>query len=97
MRTRTRHLFRCAALVGITLLLAASAALAQSGGGYDLTWSTIDGGGGASSGGSYDLRGTIGQWDAGAMAGGDYTLEGGFWVGSPAGMGYGLYLPLVVK
>jgi len=51
---------------------------AQSGGGYDLTWSTMDGGGGASSGGAYLLGGTIGQPDAGAMTGGAYSLVGGF-------------------
>jgi len=54
---------------------------AQSGGNYDLTWSTIDGGGGTGTGGNYSLSGTIGQTDAGTMAGGDYRLEGGFWSG----------------
>jgi len=52
---------------------------AQTGGGYDLTWSTIDGGGGSSSGGSFLLNGSIGQPDAGALSGGDYNLQGGFW------------------
>ena len=56
-------------------------ALAQSGGGYDLTWNTIDGGGGTSSGGAYTLSGTIGQPDAGNLSGGVYTLNGGFWGG----------------
>ena len=54
-------------------------ASAQSGGGYDLTWNTIDGGGGTSTGGSYTLSGTIGQPDAGTSSGGTYTLNGGFW------------------
>lgn len=48
---------------------------------YEITWSSIDGGGGMSSGGSYTLVGSIGQADAGAMAGSDYELAGGFWVG----------------
>ena len=52
---------------------------AQTGGGYDLTWNTMDGGGGLSSGGDYSVYGTIGQPDAGAMNGGDYSLQGGFW------------------
>ena len=56
-------------------------ALAQTGGGYDLTWNTIDGGGGISSGGAYTLSGTIGQPDAGQLSGGVYTLNGGFWGG----------------
>jgi hypothetical protein len=56
----------------------------QTGGGYDLTWSTVDGGGQmVSSGGSYSLAATIGQPDAGPtsgpMAGGGYELVGGFW------------------
>jgi hypothetical protein len=63
-------------------LLVALPVLAQTGGIFDLTWSTIDGGGGAAStGGGFSLGGTIGQPDAGVMAGGDYTLAGGFWGG----------------
>jgi hypothetical protein len=70
---------------------------AQTGSGYDLTWSTIDGGGVRNAtGGAYTLGGTIGQPDASvAMNGGDYTLAGGFWgVGASQ---YKVYLPLVVK
>jgi len=63
----------------LLLLLLASAANA----GYNISWHTIDGGGGRSSGGSYVLTGTIGQPDAGAMSGGDYELLGGFWPGGP--------------
>ena len=70
-------------LLGISVEQAANAphsALAQTGGGYDLTWNTIDGGGGTSTGGVYSLSGTIGQPDAGTLTGGGtYTLNGGFW------------------
>jgi hypothetical protein len=59
------------------------AAMAQSGGDYELSWYTIDGGGGRSSGGSYVLTGTIGQPDAAYSAGGNYELLGGFWPGGP--------------
>lgn len=49
---------------------------------FDLTWHTIDGGGGTSTGGSFDLSGTIGQPDAGpTMTGGSFALVGGFWPG----------------
>ncbi len=51
-------------------------------GDYEITWSTIDGGGGTSTGGPYTLTGTIAQPDAGEMAGGDYELAGGFWPGT---------------
>jgi len=78
------------------LLLLASVALAQSGGGYDLSWNTIDGGGTTwSEGGGYSLGGTVGQPDAGVLSGGGYTLAGGFWGG--AAVRYGIYLPLVLR
>jgi len=69
-------------LLAISLLMVLPA-LGQTGGPYDLTWSTVDGGGGTSSGGQYVLVGTIGQPDAAYSAGGDYELLGGFWPGGP--------------
>jgi hypothetical protein len=80
----------------IAFLLLSSVARAQSGGGYDLTWSTIDGGGYTwSEGGGYSLGGTIGQPDAGALSGGGYTLAGGFWGGGL--IPYRINLPLVLR
>jgi hypothetical protein len=54
---------------------------AQSGGGYDLSWWTIDGGGITfATGGTFDLGGTVGQPDASsALTGGAFSLTGGFW------------------
>ena len=52
-------------------------------GDYELSWSTIDGGGGISSGGQYVVMGTSGQSDAAWSAGGNYELLGGFWPGGP--------------
>jgi hypothetical protein len=71
-------------ILNMVALLAASLSapslLAQSGGSYDLSWSTIDGGGGTSTGGVYSVSGTIGQPDAGAaMHGGNFSVTGGFW------------------
>ena len=63
--------------------LAALPSSAQSGGDYELTWSTIDGGGGTSSGGPYVLTGTMSQPEAGAMSGGEYEILAGFWPGPP--------------
>jgi hypothetical protein len=80
----------------ITFLLSVSVARAQSGGGYDLSWSTVDGGGYTwSEGGGYSLGGTIGQPDAGVLSGGGYTLAGGFWGG--VATRYGIYLPLILR
>ena len=75
-----------------------STPLGTGGTGYDLTWSTIDGGGYMfSTGGGYSLGGTVGQPDAGvfASAGGGYSLAGGFWGG--AAVQYNIYLPVVIK
>jgi hypothetical protein len=69
------------ALGALILAALATVARAQSGGQFDLSWSTIDGGGGTSSGGQFQLSGTIGQPDAGRLAGGRFKLEGGFWSG----------------
>lgn len=83
--------------LGILLLLTSAA---QAQGGYDLSWWTVDGGGGASStGAGYALGATIGQPDAGVLSGGGYTLGGGFWGGGemPQPPGYPVYLPLIVR
>jgi len=86
-------------LVTCLLLLAAVPVLAQSGGGYDLSWSTVDGGGWTfSTGGDYSLGGTAGQPDAGLISGGAYTLAGGLWPGGAVvASEYRIYLPLVVR
>lgn len=66
-------------LMLILLSAIATPSLAQTGGGFDLTWSTIDSGGGLSSGGGFNLNGTVGQHDVGALSGGGFALSGGFW------------------
>lgn len=81
MRTRPDRSRRIAsrALLLVHLGLG-GVARAQSGGPYDLTWSTIDGGGAAAlTGADYSLGGTAGQPDAGALHGGVWGLLGGFW------------------
>ncbi len=85
-------------LILLTLLLLAGVglpALAQSTG-YDLSWWTVDGGGGTwSEGSGYRLGATAGQPDAGFMMGNGYGLTGGFWSG--AGTTYRLFLPLLMR
>jgi hypothetical protein len=72
---------------------------AQSGGTYDLTWITIDGGGAMNlAGGTYTLSGTVGQFDAGAQSGGTYALNGGFWANVQAVADtIKIYLPMILK
>ncbi|MFC1464964.1 MAG: hypothetical protein ACFLMY_08960 [Candidatus Brachytrichaceae bacterium NZ_4S206] len=82
-------------LLAALLLLGAGVATAQIGGGYTLTWSTVDGGGATfSTGGTYSLGGAIGQADAQPqMTGGGYTLQGGFWT-QPGGL---VFAPAVMR
>jgi hypothetical protein len=85
MKTR-RYGMKVAVVLGL-ILLASTGTLVygQVGGGYDLSWSTVDGGGALSTGGGYSLDGTIGQPDAGRLGGGTYTLDGGFRGGATGG------------
>jgi hypothetical protein len=80
----------------VTAILGGGVVAAQTGGGYDLTWSTIDGGGGGSAGGGsgYQSIGTVGQSDAGiTLSGGIYSLSGGFWGG--VSIGSKIFLPVI--
>ena len=89
---------RAAILLTLAILfLLTSITLAQSGNGYDLSWWTVDGGGGHSGGqGGYTLYGTVGQPDAGVLEGDGYRLSGGFWAGSGTAE-HRVYLPLVLN
>jgi hypothetical protein len=85
-------------LAGILALILAGVVLAAPLA-FDLSWWTVDGGGGTfSTGGDYTLGGTIGQPDAGVMQGGDYTLWGGLWGGgeltTPLSF---VYLPITLR
>lgn len=72
--------FVTAQAIGLALMPAAITA-AQSGGGFTVTRSTIDGGGVTSVGGDFAVRGSIGQHDASAVVstGGEFAIAGGFW------------------
>jgi hypothetical protein len=78
---KLRMLFAPPLLAAVGAALMAAPALAQTGGGYDLTWSTVDCGGqtNPSGGGTFAVAGTAGQPDAGTMSGGGFVIIGGFW------------------
>jgi hypothetical protein len=84
MHTKSTALFSTLALASLIAVSAVTAQqLAGGGGDYDLSWNTIDGGGGTSTGGAFELAGTIGQHDAGVpLTGGTFELVGGFWPGA---------------
>ncbi len=65
-------------------VLTTTPALAQP----EMTWRTIDAGGGESSGGGFVMHGTTGQPDAGFMAGGGFVMHGGFVFGVDTGFCY---------
>jgi hypothetical protein len=79
MKNKTIIIHRLQFWVLLLIISVASTANSQ----YDLSWYTIDSGGGRSNGGPYTLTGTIGQPDAAYSAGGGYELLGGFWPGGP--------------
>jgi hypothetical protein len=82
MKRTVRCLSTCIAscLSTLTLVLTGPPALAQTGGGYDLTWNNVSGGGQTfATGGGYQLGSTIGQAGAGKHSGGAYELNAGFW------------------
>lgn len=66
---------------------------------FDLSWWTVDGGGGVSASEAYKLQGTIGQADAGyQMSNGEYTLDGGFWGSSALPQETNeIYLPIMLR
>jgi hypothetical protein len=93
-RSRFARLPARLALAAAALAAASGLALALTGGPYNLTWNTVDGGGAPfRTGGSYALGGTAGQADAGAHTGGDYALQGGFWVNGT--VWHSAYAPVV--
>ncbi|HOT90095.1 MAG TPA: hypothetical protein PLJ78_01935 [Anaerolineae bacterium] len=94
-----KHKYLCLVIVLLLALLVVGVSLAADSAGYDLSWWTMDGGGGTSSGGSYSLSGTGGQPDAGPLLTNDgYTLAGGFWGGAAVVVAeHRLYLPLVLR
>lgn len=79
--------------------------LAQSGGTYDLVWTTINGGAASSSGNGYALNSSVGQSEAGVIQSNGYTIAGGFWHApqasstpdTPEQPTVRVYLPLVQK
>jgi ABC-type glycerol-3-phosphate transport system substrate-binding protein len=84
-------------LAGLLLLALGSLALAQSGL-LQITWWTVDGGGGTSGDGMYMVSGSAGQAEAGGVSGdGHYTVRTGFWSAAapPVESRGTLFLPVV--
>ncbi len=95
-------------LLVIILLLPLSTTMAQTGGDFDLSWSTTENGGVSVSSidiGSgreeprFILTGVVGQADAGLSTGGSFSLSGGFLANDARNdnnIAY-LYLPIIMK
>jgi hypothetical protein len=92
-----RHAVPIALLVLLVSLVATAIVLGQSGGGYDLGWWAIGGGGGDGSGGQYVMEDTLGQALASHDAADDgprYSLTDGFWQAGSTDRT--IYLPIVI-
>jgi len=63
---------------GAALAASVPIAVAQSGGGFSITHSTLDPGGTAMKAGAYSITATIGQPATSALGAGTYQLTGGF-------------------
>lgn len=76
---RTSCCQRARAIAAVLIAAVTSIGVAQSGGSFDLGWSSTDSGG-ISEGGIYRMASTIGQPDPTAtiLTGNAYTLTGGF-------------------
>ncbi len=91
---RTTLILGCLLILIITLLAVSQSVIAQSGGGYDLTWNTLASGG-VTGGGVYTMNSAIGQPFAGKTSASPYELCAGYLCGVRAETR--VYLPLVRK
>ena len=68
-------------ITGMAVALGCFTGLPEAVAGFELGWSTIDGGGGvsASADGRFSLHGTAGQPDAGLAQDSRFALESGYW------------------
>lgn len=82
----TDRLCRTLGIAASSLFLTTALAVVGQDPEFEITRSTIDGGGVMhSTGGDFELSGTIGQPDAGVLTSGDFELAGGFWFEQPRG------------
>ena len=81
---RVRHsLAGLAALGTVTVFLATVTVSAQN---LEISWSTMDCGGGSAEAATLKIWDTVGQVDAEILQGGAFTFQGGFWSAfTPAG------------
>lgn len=77
---------RYVCLFVLLTMLSATSSAGQVGGQFQISKSTIDGGGDRSTGGQFILSGTAGQPDADlqSAAGGAFQISGGFWANGRA-------------
>ena len=63
--------------VSVAALAISWTVMAQSGGGFDVSFTNHDGGGGVSSGGPFVVKGAAGQAATATLTGGDFIVNGG--------------------
>jgi len=83
-------------ITSLIMVLLISAALSPSQD-FNMTWWSVDSGGGSCGGGDFSLNGTIGQTDTDTMTGGEFTLAGGISPGEAVLLEVEIYLPLLKR
>lgn len=81
--------------LALVLAILCGAEVIMAGGGPDIGWNVLAGGGGRVTGGVYTLDNTVGQAIVGIASGGTPELCAGFWC--TGGGNSRLYLPLVLR
>jgi hypothetical protein len=90
IRSSILRAFILCAVLG-SIMQAAPTAFSQTGGAFDLSWSSVDSGGGIVEGASFRLAGIVGQPDPGVAAhGAGFVFSGGF-------LQDGTYFPVPVR
>jgi nucleoside recognition membrane protein YjiH len=78
-KNRRRKLILAALLVLLVSLVVVAGVVAQTGGGFDLTWHVVGSSGGKMAGSGFVLNGTAGQVAVSSSTGSGDTLLHGFW------------------
>ena len=81
--------------LALVLTVLCGAGVIEAGGGPDIGWNVLAGGGGRVTAGAYTLDNTVGQAVVGIASGGSSELCVGFWC--MGGGNHRLYLPLVLQ
>jgi hypothetical protein len=96
---RKRICLVCAVAILLLALTVAGGVRAQTSTNFNLEWHVIGGGGAPVASAHYVVNSTAGQGAASPpySASTHYVVSGGYWFGRGLGLGYPIYVPLVLR